>query len=210
MALSLLLLASGGVGTTLLPTVVTSFPCPKGEGSRQLLDAKVKLITNTQCNSHRLYNHMIDETMICAGNLQKPGPDTCQVSLQTHSESKGLAGPYGHRRPMGPGLGGSPGGPPATRHRHRRRRRVCPLQSQSRINRDDSTRRHCGHFACVASFHSWDSGLTGAEGHYCGLQDPGSGPKPVPLCSTGFETLASELRSVPVSRGLSRSAAGRK
>ncbi|XP_036121816.1 hyaluronan-binding protein 2 [Molossus molossus] len=49
-----------------------------GKGSRQLLDAKVKLITNTRCNSHRLYNHTIDETMICAGNLQKPGPDTCQ------------------------------------------------------------------------------------------------------------------------------------
>ncbi|XP_040848431.1 hyaluronan-binding protein 2 [Ochotona curzoniae] len=49
-----------------------------GEGSRQLLDAKVKLITNTLCNSRSLYNHMIDDSMICAGNLQKPGTDTCQ------------------------------------------------------------------------------------------------------------------------------------
>lgn len=49
-----------------------------GEGSRQLLDAKVKLIANTVCNSRKLYNRMIDETMICAGNLQKPGQDTCQ------------------------------------------------------------------------------------------------------------------------------------
>ncbi|XP_011357574.1 factor VII-activating protease [Pteropus medius] len=49
-----------------------------GEGSRQLLDAKVKLISNTVCNSRRLYNHTIDESMICAGNLQKPGQDSCQ------------------------------------------------------------------------------------------------------------------------------------
>nr|XP_008268749.1 hyaluronan-binding protein 2 isoform X1 [Oryctolagus cuniculus] len=49
-----------------------------GEGSRQLLDAKVKLIANTLCNSRRLYDHMIDDSMICAGNLQKPGQDTCQ------------------------------------------------------------------------------------------------------------------------------------
>ncbi|XP_045709721.1 hyaluronan-binding protein 2 [Phyllostomus hastatus] len=49
-----------------------------GEGSRHLLDAKVKLIDNSMCNSRQLYNRMIDETMICAGNLQKPGHDTCQ------------------------------------------------------------------------------------------------------------------------------------
>ncbi|XP_062959501.1 hyaluronan-binding protein 2 [Cynocephalus volans] len=49
-----------------------------GEGSRQLLDAKVKLIANTLCNSRQLYDHMIDDSMICAGNLQKPGQDTCQ------------------------------------------------------------------------------------------------------------------------------------
>ncbi|XP_037660586.1 hyaluronan-binding protein 2 isoform X3 [Choloepus didactylus] len=51
-----------------------------GEGSRQLLDAKVKLIANTLCNSQRLYDHMIDDSMLCAGNLQKPGPDTCQLT----------------------------------------------------------------------------------------------------------------------------------
>ncbi|KAL4841888.1 hypothetical protein H8958_018002 [Nasalis larvatus] len=49
-----------------------------GKGSRQLLDAKVKLISNTLCNSRQLYDHMIDDSMICAGNLQKPGRDTCQ------------------------------------------------------------------------------------------------------------------------------------
>ncbi|XP_023571216.1 hyaluronan-binding protein 2 isoform X1 [Octodon degus] len=49
-----------------------------GEGSRQLLDAKVKLIANTLCNSRRLYHQTIDDSMICAGNLQKPGTDTCQ------------------------------------------------------------------------------------------------------------------------------------
>ncbi|EPY82181.1 hyaluronan-binding protein 2 precursor [Camelus ferus] len=48
------------------------------EGSRQLLDAKVKLISNTVCNSRQLYDHMIDDSMICAGNLQKPGRDSCQ------------------------------------------------------------------------------------------------------------------------------------
>eukprot|EP00073_Rattus_norvegicus_P020834 XP_006231694.1 PREDICTED: hyaluronan-binding protein 2 isoform X2 [Rattus norvegicus] len=50
-----------------------------GEGSRQLLDAKVKLIANALCNSRQLYDHTIDDSMICAGNLQKPGSDTCQV-----------------------------------------------------------------------------------------------------------------------------------
>uniref|UniRef100_A0A8D1VDK1 Hyaluronan binding protein 2 n=1 Tax=Sus scrofa TaxID=9823 RepID=A0A8D1VDK1_PIG len=49
-----------------------------GEGSRQLLDAKVKLISNAVCNSRRLYDHMLDDNMICAGNLQKPGQDSCQ------------------------------------------------------------------------------------------------------------------------------------
>ncbi|TEA38391.1 hypothetical protein DBR06_SOUSAS110267 [Sousa chinensis] len=49
-----------------------------GDGSHQLLDAKVKLISNTVCNSRQLYDHMIDDSMICAGNLQKPGQDSCQ------------------------------------------------------------------------------------------------------------------------------------
>ena len=78
-ALFLSVLASGGAGVTRVPTVAISFLCPTGEGSRQLLDAKVKLIASTLCNSHRLYDHMIDNSMICAGNLQKPGKDSCQV-----------------------------------------------------------------------------------------------------------------------------------
>ncbi|KAI4550793.1 hypothetical protein MJT46_018300 [Ovis ammon polii x Ovis aries] len=63
-----------------------------GEGSRQLLDAKVKLISNTICNSRRLYDHSIDDNMICAGNLQKPGQDSCQVGDFTWHLEK--AGPY--------------------------------------------------------------------------------------------------------------------
>lgn len=62
---------------------------PTGEGSRQLLDAKVKLITNTLCNSRRLYDNTIDDSMICAGNLQKPGSDTCQVRDSTGSSEGG-------------------------------------------------------------------------------------------------------------------------
>lgn len=92
------LLDSRQMGVTLvptgwaLPTAVTSL-CPTGEGSRQLLDAKVKLITNTLCNSRRLYNHMIDDSMICAGNLQKPGTDTCQVRVfLQYSENERLTG----------------------------------------------------------------------------------------------------------------------
>ncbi|KAG8517412.1 Hyaluronan-binding protein 2 [Galemys pyrenaicus] len=72
------LLASGGVGASVVPTAVSSSLYPTGEGSRQLLDAKVKLISNTLCNSRQLYDRMIDDTMICAGNLQKPGADSCQ------------------------------------------------------------------------------------------------------------------------------------
>lgn len=69
--------------------VVTVF-YPTGEGSRQLLDAKVKLIANPLCNSRQLYDHTIDDSMICAGNLQKPGSDTCQVRNSTrHSEVEG-------------------------------------------------------------------------------------------------------------------------
>lgn len=63
---------------------------PPGEGSRQLLDAKVKLISNAVCNSRRLYDHMLDDNMICAGNLQKPGQDSCQVR-----DSKGHLGEAG-------------------------------------------------------------------------------------------------------------------
>lgn len=115
------LLTSGGVGAILVPTVVTSFLCPTGEGSRQLLDAKVKLISNTVCNSRRLYDHTIDESMICAGNLQKPGQDSCQVR-----DATGTWGRRGWRdltlgteAPKSPGLGSSFRGPPALKHRHR-------------------------------------------------------------------------------------------
>lgn len=115
------LLTSGGVGAILVPTVVTSFLCPTGEGSRQLLDAKVKLISNTVCNSRRLYDHTIDESMICAGNLQKPGQDSCQVR-----DATGTWGRRGWRdltlgteAPKSPGLGSRFRGPPALKHRHR-------------------------------------------------------------------------------------------
>uniref|UniRef100_A0A8D0GJF0 Hyaluronan binding protein 2 n=1 Tax=Sphenodon punctatus TaxID=8508 RepID=A0A8D0GJF0_SPHPU len=49
-----------------------------GDESRQLLDARVKLISQTQCNTRRAYNNDVDENMLCAGNLQSRGADTCQ------------------------------------------------------------------------------------------------------------------------------------
>uniref|UniRef100_K7GIG2 Hyaluronan binding protein 2 n=1 Tax=Pelodiscus sinensis TaxID=13735 RepID=K7GIG2_PELSI len=49
-----------------------------GEGSRQLLDARVKLISKTRCNARSAYDSRLDETMFCAGNLQTPGVDSCQ------------------------------------------------------------------------------------------------------------------------------------
>ncbi|XP_044881689.1 hyaluronan-binding protein 2 isoform X2 [Mauremys mutica] len=49
-----------------------------GEGSRQLLDARVKLISKTRCNARCAYDNKLDESMLCAGNLQAPGIDTCQ------------------------------------------------------------------------------------------------------------------------------------
>lgn len=94
------MLASGGAGVTWVPTVVTSFLYPTGEGSRHLLDAKVKLIANTLCNSHRLYDHMIDDSMICAGNLQKPGKDSCQVrGSKWHLEKETWVGACTGQRP---------------------------------------------------------------------------------------------------------------
>lgn len=78
----LLMVTSSRVGIIPVSVVVTVF-CPTGEGSRQLLDAKVKLIANALCNSRQLYDHTIDDSMICAGNLQKPGSDTCQVRNST-------------------------------------------------------------------------------------------------------------------------------
>ncbi|XP_067393369.1 hyaluronan-binding protein 2 [Emydura macquarii macquarii] len=50
----------------------------RGEGSHQLLDARVKLISKTQCNARSAHNNKLDESMFCAGNLQTPGADTCQ------------------------------------------------------------------------------------------------------------------------------------
>ncbi|XP_074855781.1 factor VII-activating protease [Carettochelys insculpta] len=49
-----------------------------GEESRQLLDARVKLISKTRCNARSAYDNKLDESMLCAGNLQTPGVDTCQ------------------------------------------------------------------------------------------------------------------------------------
>ncbi|XP_039770251.1 hyaluronan-binding protein 2 isoform X2 [Ornithorhynchus anatinus] len=49
-----------------------------GEGSRQLLDAKVKLVSHSQCNSRRSYDSLVDDSMFCARNVKKPGTDTCQ------------------------------------------------------------------------------------------------------------------------------------
>ncbi|XP_040461322.1 hyaluronan-binding protein 2 isoform X1 [Falco naumanni] len=48
------------------------------EVSRQLLDANVKLISQRKCNSPRAYDHVLDESMFCAGNLQRPRADSCQ------------------------------------------------------------------------------------------------------------------------------------
>ncbi|XP_009666945.1 hyaluronan-binding protein 2 isoform X4 [Struthio camelus] len=48
------------------------------EESHQLLDANVKLISQRQCNAPRAYDHILDESMFCAGNLQRPGVDSCQ------------------------------------------------------------------------------------------------------------------------------------
>ncbi|KAJ8361342.1 hypothetical protein SKAU_G00178670 [Synaphobranchus kaupii] len=46
-------------------------------GSNQLLDAKVLLISQQQCMSDRVYGHVLDDTMFCAGYLQG-GVDSCQ------------------------------------------------------------------------------------------------------------------------------------
>ncbi|NXS41878.1 HABP2 protein, partial [Balaeniceps rex] len=46
--------------------------------SHRLLDANVKLISQRKCNAPRAYDHMLDESMFCAGNLQRPGVDSCQ------------------------------------------------------------------------------------------------------------------------------------
>uniref|UniRef100_A0A8B9DQ62 Hyaluronan binding protein 2 n=1 Tax=Anser cygnoides TaxID=8845 RepID=A0A8B9DQ62_ANSCY len=46
--------------------------------SHQLLDANVKLISQKQCNAPRAYDQLLDESMFCAGNLQRPRADSCQ------------------------------------------------------------------------------------------------------------------------------------
>ncbi|KAJ6669071.1 hypothetical protein lerEdw1_007880 [Lerista edwardsae] len=49
-----------------------------GESSHQLLDARVKLISQTRCNAPSTYNNRLDESMLCAGNLQRTRADSCQ------------------------------------------------------------------------------------------------------------------------------------
>ncbi|XP_048362846.1 hyaluronan-binding protein 2 [Sphaerodactylus townsendi] len=48
------------------------------EESHQLLDARVKLISQTRCNAPSVYMNKLDESMLCAGNLQRTRADTCQ------------------------------------------------------------------------------------------------------------------------------------
>ncbi|XP_062436375.1 hyaluronan-binding protein 2 [Rhea pennata] len=50
----------------------------KDDESHQLLDANVKLISQKKCNAPRAYDHILDESMFCAGNLQRSGVDSCQ------------------------------------------------------------------------------------------------------------------------------------
>lgn len=52
---------------------------PADDISHQLLDANVKLISQKQCNAPRAYDQLLDESMFCAGNLQRPRADSCQV-----------------------------------------------------------------------------------------------------------------------------------
>ncbi|XP_053161217.1 hyaluronan-binding protein 2 isoform X3 [Hemicordylus capensis] len=49
----------------------------EGESSHQLFDARVKLISQQRCNAPSAYNNRLDESMLCAGNLQRRA-DTCQ------------------------------------------------------------------------------------------------------------------------------------
>nr|XP_034989966.1 hyaluronan-binding protein 2 isoform X2 [Zootoca vivipara] len=49
-----------------------------GESSHQLLDARVKLISQVRCNARSAHNNRLDESMLCAGNLQRTSADTCQ------------------------------------------------------------------------------------------------------------------------------------
>ncbi|XP_021381633.1 factor VII-activating protease isoform X1 [Lonchura striata] len=49
-----------------------------GDLSHQLLDANVKLISQRKCNEPKLHNDKLDDSMFCAGNLRKPGIDSCE------------------------------------------------------------------------------------------------------------------------------------
>ncbi|XP_069756072.1 hyaluronan-binding protein 2-like isoform X2 [Narcine bancroftii] len=49
-----------------------------GNSSNYLLDACVKLISQRSCNKVTSYNGVLDETMLCAGNLEKGEVDSCQ------------------------------------------------------------------------------------------------------------------------------------
>ncbi|RMC11381.1 hypothetical protein DUI87_11500 [Hirundo rustica rustica] len=48
--------------------------------SHQLLDANVKLISQRKCNEPKLHDNTLDDSMFCAGNLRKPGIDSCEVN----------------------------------------------------------------------------------------------------------------------------------
>lgn len=52
---------------------------PADDLSLQLLDARVKLISQKQCNAPRAYDQRLDENMFCAGNLRRGRTDSCQV-----------------------------------------------------------------------------------------------------------------------------------
>ncbi|XP_078420829.1 factor VII-activating protease-like isoform X1 [Cetorhinus maximus] len=49
-----------------------------GNSSKYLLVASVKLISQRSCNKATSYNGVIDNTMLCAGNLEQGGVDSCQ------------------------------------------------------------------------------------------------------------------------------------
>ncbi|NXY42061.1 HABP2 protein, partial [Ceuthmochares aereus] len=48
------------------------------EPSHRLLYANVKLISQKECNAPRAYDGILDESMFCAGNRQRPRADSCQ------------------------------------------------------------------------------------------------------------------------------------
>ncbi|XP_051883883.1 hyaluronan-binding protein 2-like isoform X2 [Pristis pectinata] len=50
----------------------------RGNSSDYLLEASVKLISQQSCNRVMSYNGVLDESMLCAGNLERGGVDACQ------------------------------------------------------------------------------------------------------------------------------------